>query len=222
MNKKKSGFTLTEVLIVIVIIGIILAIAIPSIVLIRKRINERLLENKKQLILVAAENYGRDRNFTQDTTIYVYTLIDSKYINAEVDKGHGACTSGHSDNGCVLNPVDDSSLNEEKILIKVTGNSVIAIWDGQEGSTTDKDLIDSVKDKLNCDIITESEPCLFTGSNPDNYLYYSGIMWRIIGIYKIDGSEVIKMVTDDNVVWDDETAQIKLLNLIKIKYFYLL
>ena len=206
MNKKKSGFTLTEVLIVIVIIGIILAIAIPSIVLIRKRINERLLENKKQLILVAAENYGRDRNFTQDTTIYVYTLIDSKYINAEVDNGHGACTSGHSDNGCVLNPVDDSSLNEEKILIKVTGNSVIAIWDGQEGSTTDKDLIDSVKDKLKCDIITESEPCLYTGNNPNNYLYYSGVMWRIIGIYKIDGIEVLKMVTDDNVVWDDQTA----------------
>lgn len=206
MDKKKSGFTLTEVLIVIVIIGIILAIAIPSIVAIRKRINERLLDNKKQLILVAAENYGRDKNFIQDTTIYVYTLIDSKYINAEVDKGHGGCTGGHSDNGCVLNPVDDSSLNEERILIKVTGNSVIAIWNGEEGSTTDKDLIDSVKDDLKCEVITESEPCLYTGDNPNNYLYYSGIMWRIIGIYKIDGKEVLKMVTDDNVVWDDQTA----------------
>lgn len=206
MDKKKSGFTLTEVLIVIVIIGIILAIAIPSIVAIRKRINERLLDNKKQLILVAAENYGRDKNFIQDTTIYVYTLIDSKYINAEVDKGHGGCTGGHSDNGCVLNPVDDSSLNEERILIKVTGNSVIAIWNGEEGSTTDKDLVDSVKDDLKCGTITESEPCLYTGDNPNNYLYYSGIMWRIIGIYKIDGKEVLKMVTDDNVVWDDQTA----------------
>ena len=206
MNKKKSGFTLTEVLIVIVIIGIILAIAIPSIVLIRKRINERLLDNKKQLILVAAENYGRDRNFTQDTIIYVYTLIDSKYVNAEVDSGKGTCTGSHSEMGCVLNPVDDSSLNEEKILIKVTGNSIIAIWGGQEGSTTDKDLVDSVKDDLKCDTVTESEPCLYTGNNPNNYLYYSGVMWRIIGIYKIDGIEVLKMVTDDNVVWDDQTA----------------
>jgi len=175
-------------------------------VLIRKRINERLLDNKKQLILVAAENYGRDRNFTQDTIIYVYTLIDSKYINAEVDSGKGTCTSSHSEMGCVLNPVDDSSLNEEKILIKVTGNSIIAIWGGQEGSTTDKDLVDSVKDDLKCDTVTESEPCLYTGNNPNNYLYYSGVMWRIIGIYKIDGIEVLKMVTDDNVVWDDQTA----------------
>jgi len=108
--------------------------------------------------------------------------------------------------GCVLNPVDDSSLNEEKILIKVTGNSIIAIWGGQEGSTTDKDLVDSVKDDLKCDTVTESEPCLYTGNNPNNYLYYSGVMWRIIGIYKIDGIEVLKMVTDDNVVWDDQTA----------------
>ena len=39
-SNKKAGFTLTEILIVIVIIGIILAIAIPSIIAIRKRINE--------------------------------------------------------------------------------------------------------------------------------------------------------------------------------------
>lgn len=206
MDKKKSGFTLTEVLIVIVIIGIILAIAIPSIVAIRKRINERLLENKKQLILVAAENYGRDKNFIQDKVIHVYDLINDKYINAEVDRGVGYCVDGHTENGCVLNPVDNSSLNEEGILIKVTGNSVIAIWNGEVGSTTDKDLIDSVKDTLKCTAITESEPCLYKGNNPNNYLYYSGIMWRIIGIYKIDGKEVLKMVTDDNVVWDDETA----------------
>lgn len=206
MNKKKSGFTLTEVLIVIVIIGIILAIAIPSIVLIRKRINERLLESKKELILVAAENYGRDKDFKQDTTIYVYTLIDSKYINAEVDKSHSSCNTIHSDNGCVLNPVDDSSLNEERILIKVTGSSVIAIWNGEEGSTTDKDLVDQIKDDLQCETITESSPCLYTGTNPNNYLYYSGVMWRILGIYKIDGKEIVKMVTDDTIVWDDQTA----------------
>ena len=72
MIKKKSGFTLTEVLMVIVIIGIILAISIPSVVYIRKRINERLYENKKQMILIAAENYGRDKGYTSDQIIYVH------------------------------------------------------------------------------------------------------------------------------------------------------
>lgn len=201
-NNKKLGFTLTEILIVIVIIGVVLAISIPSIIAVRKRINERLLENKKDLILVAAELYGKDKGITTDTIIYVYTLIEAKYIDADIKSNDSNCSGEHTEKGCVINPVDDSSLNNERILIKKNGNGVIAIWNGNEGSSTDKELVDAIKDKLNCGVITESEPCLFTGNNPDNYLYYSGIMWRIMGIYKIDGKEVVKMVTDDNVVWE--------------------
>ncbi len=201
----RKGFTLTEVLIVIVIIGIVLAIAIPSIVAIRKRINERLFENKKEMILVAAELYGRDKGFTTDTIIYVYSLIDEKYIDSDIQSNDSNCSGEHTNNGCVINPVDDSSLNNEKILIKRNGSGVIAIWNGTEGSSSDKELVDAIKEKLNCGEITEKKPCLFTGDNPDNYLYYSGIMWRVMGIYKIDGKEVVKMVTDDNVVWETDT-----------------
>lgn len=199
---RKSGFTLTEVLVVIVIIGIVLAISIPSIIAIRNRINMRLLEGKKEQILVAAELYGRDKGFTTDTVIYVYTLIEAKYLDGEIEQNDSNCSGEHTSDGCILNPVDDSSLNNEKILIKRNGNTVIAIWDGREGSSTSQELINAIKDKLQCSTVTESNPCLFTGSNPDNYLYYSGIMWRVIGIYKIDGKEVVKMVTDDNVVWE--------------------
>jgi len=201
-RNKKSGFTLTEVLIVIVIIGIILAIAIPSVVAIRKRINVRLFEAKKDEILVAAELYGRDKGITTDTIIYVYTLIEEGYINGEIEANGDNCAGDHTNKGCVLNPVDDSSLNNEKILIKKTGKTLIAIWNGKEGSSSSEEIVDTIKDKLECDVITESEPCLFEGENPNNYLYYGGVMWRILGIYKIDGKEIVKMITDDNVVWE--------------------
>lgn len=201
-GNNKSGFTLTEILIVIVIIGIILAIAIPSIIAIRKRINERLFEAKKEQILVAAELYGKDKGITTDTIIYVYTLIESKYLKSEIDQNDSNCSGEHTENGCILNPVDDSSLNNKRILIKKNGKTTIAIWEGKEGSSTSEELIGAIKDKLQCEEITESKPCLFTGNNPDNYLYYSGVMWRILGIYKIDGKEVVKMVTDDNVIWE--------------------
>lgn len=203
LKKNKKGFTLTEILIVIVIIGIVLAISIPSIIAIRKRINERLLENKKDIILVAAELYGQDNAIYTDTIIHVYDLINEKYIEPDIKQNNSNCSGEYTENGCVINPVDDSSLNNERILIKREGKSVIAIWDGEIGSTTSKELVDAVKDKLNCDEITESKPCLFTGKNPDNYLYYSGIMWRIIGIYKIDGKETIKMITDDTILTDN-------------------
>ena len=39
-------------------------------------------------------------------------------------------------------------------------------------------------------------------SDPNNYLYYSGIMWRVLGVYKIDNKEVAKLISNDNVVWE--------------------
>lgn len=201
-NSKKSGFTLTEVLVVIAIIGLILAISIPSIISIRKRINERLYEGKKEEILVAAELYGRDKKIVSDTIIYVYTLIESKYLESEIAQNDSNCSGEHTSAGCILDPRDDSNINNEKILLKKSGNTIIAIWNGKEGSSSSAELIGSIEGKLNCTEITETTPCLFTGKNPDNYLYYSGIMWRILGIYKINGKKVVKMITDNNVVWE--------------------
>ena len=48
---KKKGFTLTEVLIVIVLIGVLIGIAVPSATAIRKKINQRLYSEKKKEIL---------------------------------------------------------------------------------------------------------------------------------------------------------------------------
>ena len=127
----KAGFTLTEILVVIVIVGIIISISIPSVIEIRKRINIRLFEGKKDQILVAAELYGQDKGIVDDTIIYVYNLIDENYLNSEVDHNDSNCSLGNTLNGCILNPIDDSSLNEVKILLKKKGKSVIAIWDSE-------------------------------------------------------------------------------------------
>ena len=54
---------------------------------------------------------------------------------------------------------------------------------------------------MNCVYCVKNE----CNDDPNNYLYYSGIMWRVIGVYKIDGKEVAKMITDDTVVWEIET-----------------
>ena len=82
--KNKKGFTLVEMLVVIALIGVVIAIAIPSITLVRKRINIRLLNEKKDEILVAAQLYGSDKKFEQDTIIKVYELLDEKYDEVAV------------------------------------------------------------------------------------------------------------------------------------------
>ena len=215
MINNKKGFTITEILVVIAIIGIILAISIPSIINIRKRSNERLLESKKDIILVAAELYAKDKNIPSGKKIFVYNLVENGYVNSEIANGSGKCGDAETEKtskGCVIDPTNNQSLNNQEILIKYSNDAYIAIWGGEQASTTDTDLVGKVKTDLKCtdeNQKVEKMKCVYCANdtdcnNPNNYLYYSGIMWRVIGVYKIDDKEVAKMVTDDTVTWDTE------------------
>lgn len=207
--KKKKGFTLTEILVVIVLIGVIMAIAIPSVVEVRKRINKRLLSEKKQEILVAAQLYGNDRKLTTDTYINVYTLLED-YIKRDVDPNNTNCKGSNTTNGCIINPVDDTSMNNDRILIRVNGKSLVAVWDDGSviGGLEPSNLVEIVKSNLNCteqNKKVDEGKCVYSLDNmtdPNNYLYYSGIMWRVLGVYKIDNKEVAKLISNDNVVWE--------------------
>ena len=207
--KKKKGFTLTEILVVIVLIGVIMAIAIPSVVEVRKRINKRLLSEKKQEILVAAQLYGNDRKLTTDTYINVYTLLED-YIKRDVDPNNTNCKGSNTTNGCIINPVDDTSMNNDRILIRVNGKSLVAVWDDGSviGGLEPSNLVEIVKSNLNCteqNKKVDEGKCVYGLDNttdPNNYLSYSGIMWRVLGVYKIDNKEVAKLISNDNVVWE--------------------
>ena len=78
--KSKKGFTLVELLSVIVLLGIIITIGLFSIGLIRKAILDRQYKNLKIQIELAAEKYYQD---TESTFFYVQTLIDEGYIKAD-------------------------------------------------------------------------------------------------------------------------------------------
>ena len=207
--KKKKGFTLTEILVVIVLIGVIMAIAIPSVVEVRKRINKRLLSEKKQEILFAAQLYGNDRKLTTDTYINVYTLLED-YIKRDVDPNNTNCKGSNTTNGCIINPVDDTSMNNDRILIRVNGKGLVAVWDDGSviGGLEPSNLVEIVKSNLNCteqNKKVDEGKCVYGLDNttdPNNYLYYSGIMWRVLGVYKIDNKEVAKLISNDNVVWE--------------------
>ena len=201
-ESKKKGFTLTEMLVVIVIIGIVLTIAIPSVIIIRKRINARMYEEKKHLILVAAELYGKDKGLITDSVITIDRLLETNYINPDLKNGEKGCTNAK---GCVIDPTTNEIINNTELLLKKNNNDVVAVWNGQMSSTTSRDLIVAVKEALNCPAtIPANSPCLYPADATNNYIYLGGVMWRIVGIYNIDGTEVAKLITDDTITWEAE------------------
>lgn len=78
--KDKKGFTIVELLSVIVILGILITIGIFSIGSIRKTILDKQYKNLKTEIELAAEKYYAD---TESTSLYVQTLIDEGYLKAD-------------------------------------------------------------------------------------------------------------------------------------------
>lgn len=109
---KKSGFTLIELIGIVVIIGLILLVAVPTI----NSVIEQGEENKKQEALnniyMATENYlmaNYDEYSSLDNIgaseyIYVMDLINQQYM--DIDE---------------LNPNDDESF-DSKDVVKVTRN----------------------------------------------------------------------------------------------------
>ena len=58
MKRMKKGFTLVEIMIVVAIIAILAAIAIPNFVKYRKESQEASCESTRAQIVTAAENWG--------------------------------------------------------------------------------------------------------------------------------------------------------------------
>ena len=94
MNKK--GFTLVELLSVIVLIGIVLSIAVLGVSSVRTSILDKQYKNIKTEIELAGEKYYND---TESTKMYVQTLIDEGYLKAD------------NESKKILDPRNSSELN---------------------------------------------------------------------------------------------------------------
>ncbi len=139
--KNRNGFTLTEVLVVIAIIAVIVVIAVPSIIVVNKNMNERMYNNKLDLIEAAAELYGTNNpdafNATNEEYVTVGQLIASGFLEPDTTKNDSNCDS---DEGCLIDPRcsdDDTigckrSMNDIQILITKETAGVSAIIGGEK------------------------------------------------------------------------------------------
>lgn len=105
MNKK--GFTLVELLAVILILGVIMGIGATAVTNTKKKISEQQYENVINNILIKAEDYAHKNSFTKNIEITVQDLID-----------RGILVPG--EDGIVTSPIDNSNINCYKITVTYT------------------------------------------------------------------------------------------------------
>lgn len=140
MNNEK-GFTLVELLAVIVILGVLTAIAVPSVLGISKKIKTDMYDSKIKTIEVAAELWADDHKsdcLSQINTLQVGQLIPD-YLKADDNSGNfNSPTDGTSLKGKSLNDlginvacpksseiiITDLKSYNTKILKELTDNSI--------------------------------------------------------------------------------------------------
>ncbi len=169
----KKGFTLVELLVVIVIIGILSIIVIPSVLNINKNVNDRLYEEKKENIVSAAVLYANNHeelfNGTTEAVVYVQTLVDEGMFTADVKKNSGACPAQTqlknssqpavpNNNGCVIDPrssIEDKNMNQYYVILTKDGASVVGKYVGEDENDSvnpdaggSRTLVDAVCEKF--------------------------------------------------------------------------
>lgn len=81
MNKK--GFTLVELMAVIVLISVVALIGVSSVIGVRKQMNRKLFEDKMTSAISAAEKWGEDNKDSLATTLTIGDLIVNNYYESE-------------------------------------------------------------------------------------------------------------------------------------------
>ncbi len=124
--KKDKGFTLIEILVVVIIIGIILTIGITSALGSSKRLNEKLYNERIDLVLNAAKQFGQASQdlftgicFQLDEpvsdakcfNISMQTLVDNNYLKTED----------------IIDPRDKSSMKDTNIEVQFYYDKVYAV-----------------------------------------------------------------------------------------------
>lgn len=139
--KNKKGFTLVELLAVIVVIAIVSSIATVGVIAVRNAINESLLSSKIEILESSAVYWGQDNmillvkdNMIDDENYIEYS--DSSYGYAAVktvdsladyiSEGDTCIGSDDVEYTCVANDVTGEDMGSDIIYIYVANNRVYA------------------------------------------------------------------------------------------------
>ena len=210
MNNK--GFTLIELLVTIVIMALILIVVMPSITALVNNNENRSYEYYGDALVEAAKIYvnreGEDisplgiDNWIGCVDISYDELINSDLIdpitleNTDCSDAKVRYTKSRKSDSYSYNMTcKDTTSNEVVYEHKDIPDEVCSQTEDVRATTISGILLEYVKEHDNYN--DDGTTTYITGSNPNNYIWYSGKLWRAIGIDNTTNN--VKMITVESM-----------------------
>lgn len=120
--KSKKGFTLVELIAVLVIIITISLMAVPAVLKMIRRNKETAYDTKQEIILKQAKQYARDNeSFLFDSKKkYLGKVCNSITVKQLLDAGYlKELSADGSNSGHIINPLNNESIEDSNIIIYI-------------------------------------------------------------------------------------------------------
>lgn len=222
--KKNKGFTMIELIGVLIIMGLLLLIVFPATIRLMKNNEKAKYDYYHDIILKAANVYATDRRddlggiegngCIDDITLSL--LIEKDYVKEFDEEGIvcGTPSEFTEENGRV--PLDQLGFSDNYIDVKIVNKKGKISAEASLICVKGRKVVYSklVEKSGACNkYVAEAENTLFSavsglatiagdgsnyfvnGSVTNNYVWYSGKLWRVVSVNKND--KTIKLVTDN-------------------------
>ena len=206
MNKKENGFTLVELLAVIIILVIILVIVVPQIMDAVTESRKRILVSNAKLIASSAENMKMSND-----TLGIYEKIACEDVSELTDGDYESCNIKFDSNGEAKVTIIGKGRFEGLVICKATSEDAV-VTNGNSCPIPILEKIESLATESNTEgLETTSEGNIrYTGGSPKNYIKFNEEDWRIIGIFNVTTAEgkeekLVKIVSNSSIggySWD--------------------